>query len=188
MNLLYLGLALFGGSHLFSVLFPAVRNRLSAWLGEKRYKGLYALISFIGVILLGMGYWQSRFDGAMVYQPLEGARHITMLFVLLGFILFGANGGKGYLRLWLQHPFSIGVCLWAIGHLIANGKTPVVMIYATLLLISVLDIAVNLIRKERVTFVPELRRDITAVIAGVVIYAIFLFGFHPYVLGVPVLR
>jgi uncharacterized membrane protein len=188
MTLLYLGLLLFGGSHLFSVLCPAVRNRLSAWWGEKRYKGFYALVSVLGVVLIGIGYWQTRLNGEMLYQPLEGAKHITMLLVLIAFILFGANGGRGYLRLWLQHPFSIGVCFWAVGHLIANGKTSVVLIYGTLLLIAVLDIALSLKRRDRVTFEPVIRRDLTAVIAGLVIYAIFLFGFHPYVLGVPVLR
>jgi uncharacterized membrane protein len=188
MIFVYIGIFLFGGSHLISVLLPAVRNRLSTWLGEKRYKGSYAFVSMVGVVLMAIGYWQTRFDGSLLYQPYEGARHMTMLLVLLGFILIGANGGKGYLRLWLQHPFTIGVGLWAIGHLIANGKTSVVMIYATLLVIAVLDIVLNLIRNERVTFAPVIRRDMTAVIAGVVIYAIFLLGFHPYVLGVPVLR
>jgi hypothetical protein len=31
-----------------------------------------------------------------------------------------------------------------------------------------------------------LKSDIRAVIIGLVLYAVFLFGFHPYVLGVPV--
>jgi uncharacterized membrane protein len=188
MSALFLGILIFGGSHLFSILLPAMRNRLSAWLGEKRYKGFYAATSLIGVGLMAVGYWQTRFDGSMLYQPYEDARHITMLMVLLGFILIGANGGKGYLRLWLQNPFSIGVCLWATGHLIVNGKTPVVLIFSTLLLIGVLDIVFSLLRGERALFDPVIRRDVTAVIAGVVIYAIFIFGFHPYVLGVPVVR
>jgi uncharacterized membrane protein len=188
MNLLYIGILLFGGSHLFSVVFPGVRNRLSAWLGEKRYKGIYTVLSVLGVVLMAAGYWQTRFDGSTVYQPFEGARHATMLFVLIGFILISANDGKGYLRLWLQHPFSIGVCFWAGGHLLANGKTSVVLIYATLLLISFLDIIKSLLWNDKVTFEPVIGRDAISIIAGLVIYAIFLFGFHPYVLGVPVLR
>jgi uncharacterized membrane protein len=183
---LYLGLILFGGSHLFSVLFPSVRNRLSAWLGENRYKGVYSLSSVLGLALMGVGYWQSRCDGSMLYAPFAGARHFTMLLVLLGFILIASNAGKGYLRLWLQHPFSIGVCLWAIGHLLVTGKTPVVLIYATLLLISVLDIVCSFQRRGRVEFKPEIKRDIIAVVAGLIVSAIFLFGFHPYILGVPV--
>jgi uncharacterized membrane protein len=188
MSALIFGIFIFGGLHIFSVLLPAMRNRLSAWLGEQRYKNIYSIVSLIGIILMGFGYWHTRFDGTLLYQPLAGARHITMLLVLLGFILMGANGGKGYLRLWLQNPFSIGISLWAIGHLLANGKTAVVAIYATFLVISVLDIIFSVARNDRVAFEPVIRRDITAVIAGVVLYAIFLFGFHPYVLGVPVVR
>jgi uncharacterized membrane protein len=188
MTALYIGLFLFGGSHLFSVLFPAVRNRLQAWMGESAYKGLYSVVSLIGLVLMGLGYVQTRFDGTLLYEPYDGARHITMLLALLGFILVGANGGKGYLRLWLQHPFSIGISLWSIGHLMANGKTAVVLIFGTFLLLSLLDIAANLVRGERVVFDPIIRRDVTAVIAGVVLYGVFLLGFHPYVLGIPVLR
>jgi uncharacterized membrane protein len=188
MTMLYLGIFLFGGSHLFSVLVPAVRDRLQARLGEKAYKGGYSLISVIGLVLMGFGYWQTRLDGSVLYVPYEGARHITMLLALTGFILVGSNEGNGYLRKWLRNPFSIGISLWATGHLLANGKTAVVLIFATFLIISLLDIVANMLRGEKPTHEPKIRRDITAVIAGTVLYAVFLFGFHPYVLGVPVVR
>jgi uncharacterized membrane protein len=188
MTALYIGLLLFGGSHLFSVLFPAVRNRLQAWTGENVYKGLYSIFALVGVVLVSLGYWQTRFDGSVLYVPYGGARHVTMLLVLAGFILISAFHGKGYLKKWVQNPFSVGVALWSTGHLIANGKTAVVLIYAMLLIISLLDIAANLARGERPLHEPQLRSDVIAVVVGLIIYAIFLLLFHPYVLGVPVLR
>jgi uncharacterized membrane protein len=188
MNLLYVGIFLFGGSHLFSILFPAVRNRLQAWIGERAYKGAYSLISVVGVILMGWGYVLARGDGSLMYQPYEGARHVTFMLVLIGFILMASLGGRGYLRLWLQNPFSIGVVLWSVGHLLANGKTPVVAIYLTLLSIAVLDIAANMLRNDEQKFIPDIRRDAIAVALGLVVYAVALFGFHPYVLGVPVVQ
>lgn len=188
MAILTLGLLLFGGTHLFSIFFPAVRKRLAAWLGENAYKGLYSIVSLIGLVLMAIGYWQTRLDGSTIYMPYEGARHITMLLVLLGFILIASNDGKGYLRLWLQFPFSIGVALWASGHLLANGKTSVVLIYGAFLMISLLDIGINSIRENRISFEPVMRRDVTAVVAGIAVYAFFLLVFHPYVLGVSVVR
>jgi uncharacterized membrane protein len=187
MTLLYLGIALFGGSHLFSVLLPAMRNRVSAWWGERLYKRVYSLASLAGLVLMSVGYWQTRSDGTLAYVPYDAARHITMLLVLVGFIFMAAGKGMSHIRLWLQNPFSVGVVLWSTGHLLANGKIAVVLIYITLLVIAVLDILGNMMRGNKPSFDAVWRDDIKAVIAGVIVYAIFLWVFHPYVLGVQVM-
>lgn len=184
MTVLYIGILLFGGSHLFSILFPAVRNRLKAWWGEQRYKGVYSLVSLVGIGLMVWGYAQTRDNGELLYVPMAGAKHITMLLVLLGFIFISAFHGKGYIKKWLQNPFSIGIGLWSIGHLLADGKTPVVLIYLTFLIVSVLDIAANMMRENRAVFEPKVKSDFIAVVVGLVIYALLLFVFHPYVIGV----
>lgn len=186
MTFLYFGILLFGGSHLFSVLFPAVRNRLKAWWGEGKYKGIYSFASVAGIALMIWGYSQTRDNGEMLYAPMTGAKHITMLLVLLGFISISAFHGKGYIKKWLQNPFSIGVSLWSIGHLLANGKTPVVLIYLTFLIVSVLDIVANMARGNRAIFEPRIKSDVIAVVVGLVIYALLLLLFHPYVIGVKV--
>ena len=98
-----------------------------------------------------------------------------------------ASSGEGYIRKWLQNPFSIGISLWSIGHLIANGKTPVVLIYLTFLVVAALDIANNMARGNKPTFEPRLQSDVLAVLAGLLIYALMLFIFHPYILGVKIL-
>ena len=187
MTILIIGVLLFGGSHLFSVLFPQVRNRLKAWLGEARFKGSYSLVSAIGLGMMFWGYALARDNGQMLYIPSPGARHITMLLVLLGFTCMSATYGKGYIRHWLQNPFSIGICLWSVGHLIANGKTPVVLIYLTFLSVAALDIISNMARGNRPMFEPHLKSDVVAVLVGLLIYAFMLFIFHPYVLGVKIL-
>ena len=60
MTALTIGMILFGGIHLFSIFLPAVRDGFEAKLGEKRWKGLYALVSLAGIVFLIVGYWQSR--------------------------------------------------------------------------------------------------------------------------------
>lgn len=186
MVILYLGIIFFGGSHLFSVLFPGVRNRLKAWWGEQRFKIVYTLASAVGLGLMFWGYAQTRDNGQMFYAPLTGAKHMTMLLVLLGIICISSFHGKGYIKKWLQNPFSIGISLWSIGHLLANGKTPVVLIYLTFLIVSVLDIAANMMRGNRAVFEPKVKSDVIAVVVGLVIYALLLLVFHPYVIGVRV--
>ena len=122
MRILYIGILLFGGSHSFSILLPAVRNRLKAWWGEWRYKGMYSFVSLVGVALMFWGYSLTRDNGEMLYVPMAGAKHVTMLIVLLGFICISAFHGKSHIKKWLQNPFSIGISLWSIGHLLASGR------------------------------------------------------------------
>jgi uncharacterized membrane protein len=186
MTILIIGILLFGGSHLFSILLAPMRNRLSAWLGDQRYKGIYSVISVAGFGMMFWGYGLTRENGDMLYSPAGGARLIAMLLVLVGFIFMSAAYGKGYLKYWIKNPFSVGVCFWSIGHLIANGKNAVVLIYLTLLVIAALDIVYNMVRGNRQIFEPNVRSDVIAVLVGLAVYGLMLFVFHPYVLGVRV--
>ncbi len=189
MTYLYIGIILFGGSHLFSILLPRQRDALKARLGEKAWKGAYGVVGLIGLGLMIAGYWQSRsgpLSADWIYTPPDWTRHATMLLVLLAFILIGASHGKGYIKSWLHNPMSIGVGLWALGHLLANGKRTDVYLFGTFFVIALADIVFSELRGKRPGHEPRLRSDIIAVAVGVILYAVFLFGFHPYVLNLPI--
>lgn len=186
---LWLGVLLFAGPHLFSTLMPAARNRLKARLGEGPFKGLYALASLAGVVLLSLAYLDGRAGPNALdsfYDPPAAGRHINMLLSLVGFILVAASHGKGYMKSFVKQPMSLGIGLWSIGHLLANGEKAVVVIFGMLLLVSVLDIIFSTGRGKVPSHEPRIRSDIVAVIAGIVVYAVLAFGFHPYILNVPV--
>ncbi|MGH6854125.1 MAG: NnrU family protein [Aestuariivirga sp.] len=189
MTYLFSGIVLFGGIHLFSMLLPGQRDALKARFGEKTWKGLYALVSLVGLGLMVRGFMLAR-SGPLaadwLYVPAGGTRHVTMLLVLLGFISIGASHGKGYLKLGLRNPMSIGIGLWAFGHLLANGKRTDVYFFGTFLVLALLDIVLSTLRGKKPAHEPHPRSDIIAVIVGMVLYVIFLFGFHPYVLNLPV--
>jgi len=189
MAYLLFGILLFGGIHVFSMLLPHQRDLLKVRLGEKLWKGFYAVISLVGLGFMVWGFLLSR-SGPLaadwLYVPPDWARHVTMLLVLLGFISLAASHGKSHLRLWLRNPMSIGIGLWAAGHLLSNGKRTDVYLFGTFLALALLDIVVSTWRGKIPVYEPRLRSDIVAVIAGMVLYVIFLFGFHPYVLNLPV--
>ena len=115
-----------------------------------------------------------------------GMKHLTMLLVLLAFILIGASHGKGYLKKWLHNPMSIGIVLWSGGHLLVNGQRSDVWLFGTFLVVGLADIVMSEIRGKRPDYIPRIRSDVVAVVVGLVLYVVFLFGFHPYVLNVPV--
>lgn len=189
MTELYIGMILLGGIHLLAILFPAWREALRARLGAMVWKGLYALVSLAGLGFLIAGFLQSR-SGPLaadwLYFPAPWTRHVTMLFVLLAFILIGAAHGKGYLKLWLRNPMSIGIALWALGHLLANGKRVDVYIFGTFLVVALADIVMSELHGKRPSHQPSVRSDMIAVMVGMILYVIFLLGFHPYVLNLPV--
>jgi uncharacterized membrane protein len=185
---LYIGILLFGGLHVWSLFCPSMRNHVLESWGEGLYKGIYSAISLLGLALIAIGYVFVKDMGFYLYHPQENMRHLTMLLVLVGFILIASNGGKGYIRKWVKHPFSLGVALWATGHLLSNGETGVVIIFGMFLAISILDIAFAFSRGEMPNHAPVIKRDIIAVVAGLISFAVMLLFFHPYILGIPVLR
>ena len=190
MNYLVLGLGIFAGVHLFSMLLPTHRNTLMERLGEGAYKGFYSLVSLLGLAFIIWGYWTLSIGpeaAEFAYTPFAPMRHVTMLFVLLAFICIGASHGKGHLKLWLRNPMSIGIVLWSIGHLLSNGHFYDVLIFGMFLLLAVFDIFLSSARGKRPDYEPRLRSDVIAVIVGVALYAVFLFGFHPYVLHLPII-
>jgi uncharacterized membrane protein len=190
MTALIIGIILFGGSHLFSMLLPGLRDGLKSSWGEGGFKAAYGIIGLVGLGLMIYGFhseWAAALAAAPAYEPPAWGRHVTMLLVLLGLILLGAAHGKGYLKLWVKNPMSLGVSLWAVGHLLANGRVIDILMFGTFLVIGVLDIILSTARGKAPSHEPRLRSDIVAVIVGLVFYAVLLLGFHPYILGLPVL-
>jgi uncharacterized membrane protein len=189
MTYLYLGLALFMAPHAFSMFLPSLRDGMKIRFGENAFKGVYSLVSLAGVACMVVGYsnvWATGAGTEAVYDPPAWGRHATMLLVLMAFVFIAASHGKGHLKLWLRNPMSIGIALWAFGHLLANGTRFDVWLFGSFLVLGVLDVILSTLRGKTPSHEPRLRSDVVAVIAGMVIYAAFVLLFHPYVLGVPV--
>jgi hypothetical protein len=79
------------------------------------------------------------------------------------------------------------VGLWAVGHLLSNGRMSSVILFGAFLAYAIFDIVVNTIRGPIPNFTPNPRHDFISIIAGAVLYAFFLLVFHPYVLNLPIL-
>jgi uncharacterized membrane protein len=190
MSFLIAGIVFFAGIHLFSILAPQARARIKVQMGEGPWKGVFSLISAVGLVLMIYGWVVARGEPAgsdSVYVPAEWSRHAAMLLVLIGFILVGASHGKGRIKLWVRQPMSIGIGLWAFAHLLANGERADIWLFGAILVLAIVDIVASTVRGKRPYYEPRLRSDIIAVVVGIVLYLVFLFGFHPYVLGVPVI-
>ena len=183
MPLLVTGLVLFLGIH-FVPAFPALRARLSRRLGEQRYKGLFALVSAAGLALIVIGYMRAPAT-ERVFAPVPAAFAIAPLALTLSFILFAAANMRGYLRHTLKHPMLLGLGIWALVHLLANGDLRGTVLFGAFLAYALMDLASAISRGAVKEFVPPFKYDVMAVIGGIAV-AFGVMVLHRMLFGVPV--
>ena len=188
MSILVLGLVIFLGLHSIRIVSESARERAIARFGEGPWKGIHSLISVIGFVLIVWGFARARHDAPQVWTPPAGARHMTMLLMLVALILLASYLFKrSYTAVWTHHPMVWSVLLWSIGHLIANGSAADVVLFGAFLIWSIADLASSYARDRRNGVIyppPELGATGGAVVAGLVVYALLLGGLHLWLFGV----
>jgi len=182
--IMIIGLAVFLGNHTF-VTFRPQRAALIARLGEGPYKGLFALVSLVGILLIGYGFGAYRAAGYIdIWMPPRWTRHVTELLVWPAMIAVVAAYVPSEIKRVLKHPMLVGVKLWAVAHLISNGDLGSILAWAVYDRISL----------KRRTDAPApavatgggYRNDFIVVVVGTLVYFVLGFWFHPLVIGVPV--
>ena len=187
MTLLIIGLIIFLGSHSSRIFAESWRNHMIDRLGEVKWKGLYAIVSLIGLVIVVIGYGQARQNPVVLWQPATYLTHIAVLLNLLAFIfLAGSASTNNAIRLKLKHPMILGVKVWALAHLLANGTLADLILFGSFLLWAVFDF--RSARKRPVhmhdTAVVSTKATIIVIVSGVVLWAVFIFGLHQYLIGV----
>ena len=190
MGLTYLiaGLVLFLGVHSTRVFANKWRNQTVARMGEKPFKGIYALLSIAGFVLLVWGYGQARQQGVMLWMPPTAMRHIASLLTLVAFVLLAATYvPRNQIEAKLHHPMVLATKVWALAHLLANGSLAATVLFGSFLVWSVLLFAASRRRDRREQKAyPAGTASMTAVTVavGVVAWAVFAFWLHRVLIGV----
>jgi uncharacterized membrane protein len=189
MAILVIGLVVFLGMHLLVTMREA-RAAVITRIGEGTYKGLFALLSLIGLILIGYGFGQYRATGwIQVWSPPGWTYYVTQLLMWPASILVVAAYARGDIWRTLKHPFLVGVKTWAVAHLISNGDLGSIVLFGAFLAWAVYD-RITLKRRgdAGAPAIPAggRQRDWIAIAVGTVLYLLLGFVFHPIVVGVPV--
>lgn len=188
MNYLILGLVIFLGVHSVRIVADDWRTRTRARMGEAAYKGVYSLLSLLGLGLVIWGFGLARETPVMLWMPPKGMRHAAALLTLLSFVLLaGAYVPGNAIRARFHHPMVLGVKTWALAHLLANGSVAHVLLFGSFLAWSVLCfIAAR--RRDRVqgTVVApgNTAGTVLTVVVGVVAWALFAFVLHGLLIGI----
>ena len=188
MAILILGLVIFLGLHSTRIVSESGRQKAIARLGEGPWKGLYSAVSAIGFVLIVWGFARARYTAPQLWTPFPGARHITMLLMLISLILLASYLFKrSHITAAVHHPMVWAVLLWSVGHLLANGSAADLILFGAFLVWSVADLASSYARDRRNNLVypaPELGATAGAVVVGLVIYGLFIGGLHLWLFGV----
>jgi uncharacterized membrane protein len=185
---LILGLVVFIGAHVF-VTYRDHRAALIKRIGALPYRGLFSLVSILGVILIGWGFADYRETGWIdVWHPPTFMRHITVLLVWPAIVLMVAAYLPGEIKRKVKHPLLAGVKLWAFAHLLVNGDLGSIILFGSILGWAVYD---RISLKHRTDpgglNIPfgGIRNDVLAVVVGTILYLALGLVFHPLVIGVP---
>ncbi len=181
MTLLVAGLLVFLAPHLLPVV-PAARAMLLAKWGEKRYKGLYSMVSGIGLVLIIAGYVAAG-RGVQWFAPFPEARAVAPYAMTVVFILLAASHGPSHIRAAIRHPMLAGVLIWSIVHLLANGDARGTVLFASFALYAVIDLLSVTARGTFVPFVARWRSDLVAIVAGTAVALLVMF-LHRFLFGV----
>lgn len=180
MSILVTGLIIFFSIHVFSS--TRYRPVLVGRMGEKRYKGSYALLALLGLVLIIYGKSQAPFV-AVWYPPLW-TRYIVFSIMPIALLCLAMPDLPNNLRRFIPHPMMTGILLWASAHLTANGDLASMLIFGCFLLYAVYTLMPgNMYKPAKETPRVPWYRDVI-LIAIVVVATALVIRFHRYVSGV----
>ena len=188
MTLLIAGLVLFLGVHSTRIFADGWRTRFIAERGANTWKGLFALVSIAGFVLLVWGYGVARQQPVLLWAAPTWTRHAAALLTLPAFVLLVAAyvPGNG-IKARLHHPMLLSVKLWALAHLMANNTLADGLLFGGFLLWAVLSFRAAR-RRDRASQVvyPQGRAGATAAtwVLGLAAWAGFAFWAHGAWIGV----
>jgi uncharacterized membrane protein len=188
MLVLVLGLIIFLGLHSIRIVADDWRKQQIARIGFNRWKGIYSIISIVGLVLIIWGFGLARHNPVLVYLPPLWLRHLNALFMLVALIFFAAaRVPRNHIKAKFGHPQVLAVKTWSFGHLLATGMLHDLVLFVLFLIWAVALFIVSRRRDRREdTVYPAgtVKGDVIAVVIGVVVWALFAFWLHTLLIGV----
>ena len=188
MSILILGLVIFLGVHSVRIFADDWRTAQRERIGALAWKGAYSLLSLLGFGLVIWGFGIARADPVVLWVPPVFMRHLASLLTLVSFILLAAayvprNG----IRARLHHPMTLAVKVWALAHLLANGRLASVVLFGAFLVWAMLLYRAARQRDRKAgTVYPAgtLAGTAVTVVVGLVAWAGFAMWLHRVLIGV----
>ncbi len=189
MFMLVLGLVLFLSIHSVRLFAEGLRTNVIDAKGMMAWRGFHSLVSLAGLVLIIWGYGMTRQNPVFLFTPPPTMRHLTIPLTWLAFILLtAAYIPQNQIKQRLGHPMYAGIKVWALSHLLANGRMGDVVLFSAFLLWSVAGFAIHRRRDKAAGVVQppgRLHGTMFVLMAGSVAWVIFAFALHHLLIGVP---
>jgi uncharacterized membrane protein len=189
MILLVVSIILFLGVHLIRALAPGFRLSMIERLGRPFWIAIQSVASIATLILLIYAFSIARYETTVLYSPPAWASHITITLMLIACICLVAGFlPAGYIAVKTKHPMVLAVKIWAVAHLLANGDSAGVLLFASFLAWGVI-LRISLKRRARAgEMVPKqlvsAKYDAAAVVLGIVLWGAIIWKLHEWLIGV----
>jgi uncharacterized membrane protein len=190
MLVLFLGIILFLGVHSLTT-FRETRTALIERFGFGAYKSVYSAAALIGLLLIVWGFSRYRAAGIIpLWSPPEWSRYAAIVLMWFAFIaLASSNPAPSRIRGWLRHPMLVGIKIWALAHLLANGDAGGLLLFGSFLAWAVFDRIAVKRRGDRGA--PRInsftRADAISIAIGTLVYGVVIF-LHPVLFGPVIIR
>lgn len=136
----------------FGVSGTRLRDRLVGVLGERAFRGLFALASVVGLVWMARAYSHAPhvnlWGQLLALKPLA----LALMLIAFAFIVIGVSTPspttagmesqltrevrvRGMTRI-TRHPFLWGTALWALVHFVINGDAASSVLFGSLLLLA----------------------------------------------------
>jgi uncharacterized membrane protein len=188
MTALIAGLVLFLGLHSIRIVADGARSRFIERYGANPWRGLYSVVSAVGLVLIVWGYSLALKRPIVLYEPSPWARALAGVLTLPAIVLIAAAYvPRNHFRAWVGHPMVLGTALWALAHLQATRTAADVLLFGGFLLWAVLCF-VSLRRRDRAAGVQrppgQLMGSTIALVIGVAAWALFTYWLHARLIGI----
>jgi uncharacterized membrane protein len=188
MALMILGLVIFLGVHSTRIVADPWRTSMVQRLGAWPWKGLYALVSILGFVLIVMGFHAAKQESTVLYVTPNWMKHVTALLMMFAMTLFfAAYIPRNWFKARFHHPQVLSVKVWAIAHLLSVGVVADVVLFGAMLVWAVLSFSAarRRDRANNVVYAPGNAIGTTITVAvGLVAWSVFALLLHGPLIGV----
>jgi uncharacterized membrane protein len=186
--MLLLGLFLFLGIHSTRIFADDWRTATIGKIGPLPWKGLYSVLSLVGLVIVVWGFRMARQDTLVLWSPPRWTTHLTAVLMMVSFILMvAAYVPRNSIKARLHHPMVLAVKVWAFGHLLSNGVAADVLLFGAFLLWAVLSFRAARLRDRanHTVYPPGNAISTTITVAlGLLAWSVFALFLHGPLIGV----
>lgn len=181
MTLFIIGLILFLSVHSIGIFAEQWRDAQVHKLGMRKWKIRYSLISFIGLVLMTIGYKQhTSLENIIVWTPPSWTWYFVVDTNLIPLILLLATYiPNNAIKAKLKDPMSIGVIIWASTHLVYVNSLSGIILFVSFLIWGVLELISSRKRRENIV-IPVTTISIPMTLLTIVLGTVLWLCFSKY--------